>query len=671
MPEAYTSQQGTVGRQQTNHPDANDWSDDDEGFFNVARLRTQYIDYLSAKQLEIEEQQQSRHYYHGAQYTARELEILRSRRQPVVTFNRVGRKIDSIVGLVQRLKQDPKAFPRSPKHADGAEIATQAVRAVLSSSHWDYIDPFCAGQAATEGISGIELKLVDGDHDDPDVVFDYVFGDDFFYDPRSFRADFSDARYMGISKWLDVEEAVELFPDKEDEIRSLLVDSGFDLSTHSDREFKWVYVNEKRLRLVEHWYKYQGKWKYAFYCADSLLDQGVSPFVDERRRPMSRFIMFSSFVDHEGDRYGFVRNLKGPQDEMNQRRSKALFMTNVTALYIEKGSVDNVENTRRERARPDGVIEYNKGFSKPEDINKQTDLQSQLALMQDARQEIDSFANINPALMLQDGQKDEHSGVAINMLQKAGVAELGAYLRNYRDWKWRVYRAIWNITVRTWQAERWVRVSDNQGIAQFLQINGTTEDEWGEPTLINAIGALDVEIDMDEGPDESSIMQDVYDQIRDDPTVPFLVKLEFMPMGETKKNQIRQSMQQQPNPLQLKMAQQQIEKADADIEDKKSQAAERRARSMTDVARAAHLVSEAHGNIQQTYNDGIAQAAGMANPLNPDGGQSGVQQQTQTQQSVPQAGAGGQQQPSPFAPPAQPHTAVPMPPTATPMHPPV
>lgn len=476
---------------------------------------------------------------------------------------------------------------------------------------------------------------------------------------------------MGISKWLDVEEAVELFPDKEDEIRSLLVDSGFDLSTHSDREFKWVYVNEKRLRLVEHWYKYQGKWKYAFYCADSLLDQGVSPFVDERRRPMSRFIMFSSFVDHEGDRYGFVRNLKGPQDEMNQRRSKALFMTNVTALYIEKGSVDNVENTRRERARPDGVIEYNKGFSKPEDINKQTDLQSQLALMQDARQEIDSFANINPALMLQDGQKDEHSGVAINMLQKAGVAELGAYLRNYRDWKWRVYRAIWNITVRTWQAERWVRVSDNQGIAQFLQINGTTEDEWGEPTLINAIGALDVEIDMDEGPDESSIMQDVYDQIRDDPTVPFLVKLEFMPMGETKKNQIRQSMQQQPNPLQLKMAQQQIEKADADIEDKKSQAAERRARSMTDVARAAHLVSEAHGNIQQTYNDGIAQAAGMANPLNPDGGQSGMQQQTQTQQSVPQAGAGGQQQPSPFAPPAQPHTAVPMPPTATPMHPPV
>ena len=55
-----------------------------------------------------------------------------------------------------------------------------------------------------------------------------------------------------------------------------------------------------------------------------LLDQGLSPFLDERNRPMNRFVMFSAYVDHDGDRYGFPRNLKGPQDEVNQRRSKAL-----------------------------------------------------------------------------------------------------------------------------------------------------------------------------------------------------------------------------------------------------------------------------------------------------------------------------------------------------------
>lgn len=641
--EQFLSQTGTLGQWETNAPDDGDWSGDDESYFPVTRLRTQYIDYLAAKELEIEEQQQGRHYYHGAQYTAREIEILRNRRQPIITYNRMGRKIDSIVGLVQRLKQDPKAYPTSPKNADGAEIATQCVRAVLQGSAWNYVDPFCAGQAGTEGIAGIELKLVDGDHQDPDVAFDYVFGDDFFYDPRSFKADFSDARYMGISKWIDVEEAVELFPDQEDLIRSLMVDNGFDLYTHSDREYKWVYVNEQRIRLVEHWYKYRGKWYWAFYCSNLLLDQGVSPFLDERNRPMSRFIMFSAFVDHEGDRYGFVRNLKGPQDELNQRRSKTLFMSNVTALYVEKGSVDDVERTRRERARPDGLIEYNTGFKPPADIQNEQQLQHQLALMQDARTEIDTFANINPQLLMAGGGPDEHSGVAINYLQKAGIAELGSFLRNYRDWKWRVYRAIWNIVVRTWNGERFIRVTDNQGLAQFIQINGMELDQYGQPTIINAIGALNVEMDLDEGPDEASLMQDTYDQIKLDQNIPFAVKLEFMPVSESKKAQIRKLMQAPPNPLQVRAATAQVAQAEAEVgetqartQDRIAQSMERRARSITDIARGAHLATEAHLNGQQIATFGMEQSANQPNPANPSDYPQNPPQAPQPFQGTPQ-----------------------------------
>ena len=49
--------------------------------------------------------------------------LTRKRRQPIVTDNQINRKIDSVAGLVTRLRQDPKAFPRNPKNADGAEIA--------------------------------------------------------------------------------------------------------------------------------------------------------------------------------------------------------------------------------------------------------------------------------------------------------------------------------------------------------------------------------------------------------------------------------------------------------------------------------------------------------------------------------------------------------------------
>ena len=530
-----------------------DWDGDEDGFLPVSRLREKYIGYLTVKVQEYEEQKLSRHYYHGSQWTPEEIKVLRSRRQPIITFNEVGPKIDNLVWIAQRFRADPKAYPRNPKNASGAEVATQCIRAVLDGCEWSFLDGYCAGQAAMEGIGGIELKLIEGDHGDPDISADFIFGDDFFYDPTSFKPDFSDARYKGISKWLHEEAAIELFPDKEDEIRSLMVETGFDLTTHADREFKWVYANEHRVRLCEHWYKNRGKWFWAFYISNVLLDQGVSPFFDHRKRSTDRFIMFSAAVDHDGDRYGFIRNLKGPQDEVNQRRSKALHISNTTRLTVEKGAVDDVETARREAARPDGVIEFNKGFEPPAEKDRQEDLQAHLALMQDARAKIVGFANIMPDRVTA-AETGEHSGVAIDRLQKAASADLGTFLRNYKSWKMRVYRAVWSAIQHHWTADRYIRVNgiDDPGAQQpVLQINALAMNQWGQPIIENMVGSIDVDIVMDEGPDTANLMQDAYEIIRDDPTIPWQIKLEFMPMPASFKASLMQKLQQsqqQPDP---------------------------------------------------------------------------------------------------------------------------
>src|SRR6478736_3573813 len=75
-----------------------EYGDETNGFLPVERLRRQYLDYLGGKILEIEEQKLARHYYHGSQWSAEEIRLLRARRQPIVTFNRVSRKINGIVG---------------------------------------------------------------------------------------------------------------------------------------------------------------------------------------------------------------------------------------------------------------------------------------------------------------------------------------------------------------------------------------------------------------------------------------------------------------------------------------------------------------------------------------------------------------------------------------------
>ncbi len=477
-----------------------------EDYFDLNRLRRQYQDYAAAKDAEGREMVEARHYYHGDQWTREEIRKLRDRRQPVVTSNRIVRKIDAIVGLVERLRQDPKAYPRTPKHDEGAELATATLRFVLDNNDWKSKSARIARAGSIDGISGVEYDLVPGDEGDPSLEMHITYGDGFFYDPRSFDEGFTDARFLGVAKWVDADQAKEIAPDKADEIDELL-ETGSDLITINefDREKNWVNTNEKKLRLIDHWYIKGGKWRWCLYVGSTILMQGVSPFIDEKGKTFPRYRMFSAAVDHDGDRYGFVRNLKSPQDEVNHRRSKALHLLNTRRVVSEKGAVDDIEVARREWAKADGWVETNPGLKMEPDQSTQADFKGQLEMLQEAKNEIENFGP-NPALIGQ-GLEDS-SGRAIQLLQQAGIAELGPYLTAYKNWKIRVYRDIWNIIQRYWTAERWIRVTDDQNVAQFFQINKLTVDQYGRPALVNAIGSLDVDIIIDEGPDAVNLQGD-------------------------------------------------------------------------------------------------------------------------------------------------------------------
>ncbi|MBR0868922.1 cell envelope integrity protein TolA [Bradyrhizobium tropiciagri] len=477
-----------------------------EDYFSVERLRRQYNDYAASKDAEAREMVDSRHYYHGDQWTKHEIEQLRRRKQPVVTSNRIVRKIDAVVGLVERLRQDPKAYPRTPKHDEGAELATATLRFVLDNNDWKSKSARIARAGGIDGIAGIEYDLVPGDEKDPSLELHIAYGDGFFYDPRSFDEGFTDARYLGVAKWVDIELAKEIVPNKAKEIDGLM-ETGTDLTTvnDNDRERNWINTTERKCRLVDHWYIQGGKWKWCLYIGSLKLMEGVSPFIDERGKTFPRYRMFSANVDHDGDRYGFVRNLKSPQDEVNHRRSKALHLLNSRRVVSEKGAVDDIEVARREWAKPDGWVEVNPGLKMEPDDSTKTDFKGQLEMLQEAKNEIENFGP-NPALIGQ-GLEDS-SGRAIQLLQQAGIAELGPYLSAYKNWKIRVYRDIWNIIQRYWTAERWIRVTDDMNVAQFFQINKLQIDQFGRPAIVNDIGSLDVDIIIDEGPDAVNMQGD-------------------------------------------------------------------------------------------------------------------------------------------------------------------
>lgn len=524
---------------------------DDSGFYDVTRLRRQFLDYLGTKRLEIEEQKVARRYYNGSQWTAAELQILKKRGQPATTYNRVARKIDAVIGWIERLRQDPKAYPRTPSHEQGADVATAVLRYVLDHNEWKAKSPIVARNGAVDGIGGIEYDLVPSAEGDPDIEIHLVDADTFFYDQRSFRDGFSDARYLGVAKWVDLEVAKELVPEKAEELDGLMNKGASDLTTESDRDVAWVLSNENKVRLVDHWYATKrGVWAWCLYAGDVMLKQGLSPFVDERRRSFPKYRMFSAFIDQDGDRYGFVRNFKSAQDEINHRFSKALHMAHSRRLIGIKGAVDDIEKARKEWARADGYLEVNFAEGvKPEDQTKE--IQTQFEFAQAAKQEIENFGP-NPALVGQ-GLEDS-SGRAIALLQQAGISELGPYLLAYKSWKTRVYRDIWNIVQQHWKAERWIRVTDNEDLAQFFKVNQLAMGPAG-PVLQNSLGELDVDIIVDEGPDTVNTQADnaaVFQALGPQFTVQFPeVALQLAPLqGSLKKSMLDklQQLKSQPPP---------------------------------------------------------------------------------------------------------------------------
>jgi len=79
-------------------------------YWSLERLKRSYMDYIDSKTEEVEEQKDARRYRHASQWTAEQVSVFNKRKQPIVTYNRIGRKIDGVVGLVEKLKQSPKGF---------------------------------------------------------------------------------------------------------------------------------------------------------------------------------------------------------------------------------------------------------------------------------------------------------------------------------------------------------------------------------------------------------------------------------------------------------------------------------------------------------------------------------------------------------------------------------
>lgn len=414
-----------------------------------------------------------RDYYDGKQWSAEQLKEMKRRKQAAIVSNRIKVKQNGLLGLFSIRKGDPKAYPRNqvPSDEGGAEAATDALTYITERNQYNLMRMRLADNFFCEGYCAAlitEQEMPDGSMD---VNVEDIPWDRIFFDPHSRKHDFSDARYKGYMLWMYEDDILDQFEDAEDVLAAnvqLATDNTFE---DKPRWFDGV-GRTKRHLVATKYYKKAGEWYVVIYTAGGfLMKKKPSPYTDEFGNSSCPLELAHAYITRDGDRKGELADYLDLQDEVNHRRSKALFLLSARQTFSNRGAVDNVAQLKRELAKPDGHIEVKQGeLNKDFGVLPTNDMaQGQLTLLQEAKSEIDSQGY--NAQLAGERQMGDLSGVAIGKLQNSGSNELNILFDNLFYFELRIYRQIWCRVRQFWTEEKWVRVTDDQDSLRFVGFN--------------------------------------------------------------------------------------------------------------------------------------------------------------------------------------------------------
>jgi len=439
--------------------------------------------------------ERDRDYYDGKQLTAAEKATLRQRGQPDVVINRIKPKIDFLCGFEAANRTDPKAFPRTPQDEDASEAATDALRYVKDKTELDTAFSGVWQNMLIDGFGGVELVIEPKPDGTNEIAAKHWEWDRLFYDPHSRKLDFSDARYLGGYIWMDEEEALETW-NTEDAKKAIeqTVSNDTLTRTYDDRPTwkSWATGKaRKRVRVVQMYHREGGRWVYCVFTKGGKLESMPVPFVDQDGNSWCPLILQSAYVDRDNNRYGLVRLMIDVQDEINKRRSKALHRLTMQQVVAEEGAVRDVDQAKKEIAKPDGIVVVNPGF-RFELLGKAEQLAGELQLLQESKNEIEQMGP-NASMLGKDG--DAPSGRAILANQQSGQTEITLLLDRHRYLKRRVYQRIWDLIRQYKKEEWWVRVTDNEKNVRFVGLNRPVTAKEELAKRMQAQGAQPQEIE--------------------------------------------------------------------------------------------------------------------------------------------------------------------------------
>jgi hypothetical protein len=301
-----------------------------------------------------------------------------------------------------------------------------------------------------------------------------------YWDPFSRKVDFSDARFMGSFSWHSLDDLKRMVAEwngtdtaeaqQAIEAAEAMLDTMLSVEDDKPLFYDGDVDGGRRVRVNEtYWLKWNEEkqrieWYEATWCGGGFLKEPKCvEYVDEKGRTWCPMVATSCYVDGGSSdthaRYGLVRDMFGPQDEVNHGHSLAIYLMGTGRLLYEEGAVQEPNEVQQEWSRGDGAVKLPHNALKDGRVQfiPNNDLsQGQWQRLADARAAIQE-AGPRPMPMVPDSKM---SGRLFIAQMESGAKEIKPVFTNLKEFRYAVFRRYWWAIRQYWREEMWLRVRD-------------------------------------------------------------------------------------------------------------------------------------------------------------------------------------------------------------------
>lgn len=462
-------------------------------------------------------------YYDNDQWSEEDRATLEERGQVPIVYNVISASVDWVTGSERRARTDFKVVPRRKDGSKPAERKRQLLKYLADVNRTQFSISRAFEDEVKVGLGWIEDGVTD-DFDREPIYCRYESWRNILHDSSATELDLSDARYIFRTKWVDLDVAIAMFPKRRfmieqsvDNANDQIVGDYFgdaamdsqeialEQSTRGSRSEDVLNGHARqRVRLIECWYTQPvsmrkiigGQFSGEVYDPNSAghnrdIEDGEA---EVRERVSSR--MHVAIMTHRGliysgpspyrhnrypftplwgyrrDRdnlpYGLIRRLRDIQNDVNKRASKALHILSTNKVIMDRGAVKDVDELAEELARPDSVIEVEKGHRF--EISADRDLsQWHLEMMSRSIAMIQQASGVTDELL---GRKtNAGSGIAIERRQQQGALATERFFDHLRLAKQISGEKQISLIEQFMHDRKQFRITNMRGTPEYIDIN--------------------------------------------------------------------------------------------------------------------------------------------------------------------------------------------------------